>query len=63
MGELDDVRAREHEDDGLCITCRNLVVLTKKLIGCEAHDRLVMPQYPPYGTRGFRCPEWKVREE
>ena len=58
---LDSIRASEHDSDGLCRTCANLVQVTKKLIGCEAHDRLVMPEFLPYDTPGFRCPEWKER--
>lgn len=61
MGVLDDIRARAKDKEGICETCGHLVQVVKGVIGCEAHDRMIMPMYPPYHD-GMKCLEWKERE-
>ena len=42
----------------VCATCGNLVRIGGTLIGCVAHDKLILPNYPPYfGQKP--CPDWK----
>lgn len=62
MGVLDDIRAMDKEklSAAICETCGNLVQVTKTVLGCEAHDRMIMPMYPPYHDN-MKCPEWKER--
>ena len=47
------------DDTGICQTCGNLCAVTETLIGCEAHDKLIMPEYPPYSNPKFKCRDWK----
>ncbi len=51
------------ERTGICDTCGNLVQVTKTAIGCEAHDKLILPMFPPYHTPNNKCPDWIKREE
>lgn len=57
-------RAEEHkrEKEGICETCGNLETITESLIGCIAHDKLILPAYPPYHGR-VKCPDWKERRK
>lgn len=52
-----DIRKVEKEEKA-CATCGNLVRIGGTLIGCVAHDKLILPNYPPYfGQKP--CPDWK----
>lgn len=58
MTFLEKVRQKAAGAKGLCRTCANLVKVGPNLIGCEAHDKLILPEYPPYDGN-LKCPEWK----
>lgn len=69
MGELlDSIRAiderRKKNGTGhICRTCKNLVRVTDTVIGCEAHDKMILPMFPPFHDGSEKgCPEWKERE-
>lgn len=55
---LDRVRERVEKRQRICVTCGNLVRIGRTLIGCEAHDKLIIPEYPPYSGNAA-CPDWK----
>ena len=55
MGFLDDVRR-----NGVCESCEHLVAVSNTAIGCEAHDKLILPDYPPYHGN-CKCPDWEKR--
>lgn len=55
MGFLDKIRA---DIGGVCKTCGHLVSVKENLIGCEANDKLILPEYPPYHGN-TKCPKWK----
>lgn len=41
----------------ICETCGNLVQVTNNLIGCGVHDKLILPEYPPYHGR-MKCSDY-----
>lgn len=44
-----------------CETCGNLVQLSETALGCAAHDKLIIPEYPPY--HGYmKCPDWAEKK-
>lgn len=53
---------RKREQEGICETCGNLEFITESLIGCIAHDKLILPEYPPYHGN-VKCLDWKRKEE
>lgn len=57
-GFLESVRRKQTDRPKVCETCGNLVRLGRTLIGCEAHDKLILPDYPPYHGN-MTCPDWK----
>lgn len=57
---LDGIRRRL--DVQICRTCGNLTRVGENLIGCAAHDKLIMPEYPPYHGNA-RCPDWETRKD
>lgn len=60
MGVLDDIRAKYKERGEICETCLNLVQVIPGVIGCEVHDRMILPMYPPYHDN-MKCPDWKEK--
>ena len=51
-------RRKVEKEEKACATCGNLVRIGGTLIGCVAHDKLILPNYPPYfGQKP--CPDWK----
>lgn len=51
MTFLEEVRRKVEKEEKACVTCGTL-------IGCVAHDKLILPNYPPYfGQKP--CPDWK----
>lgn len=62
MTFLDSIRQKSAGANGTCETCGNLVQPAPGLIGCEAHDKLIIPEYPPYHGNA-KCPDWKPRTE
>lgn len=48
----------------ICATCGNLVAIGKSSLGCAPHDKLIIPDYPPYHGNG-NCADWieKGRDE
>lgn len=57
-------RVRQLADrSGICESCGNLVFITERLVGCEARDKLIIPEYPPYHNTNNKCPEWSKRVE
>ncbi len=64
MKLLDKVRqCGEYDRSGICDTCGNLVQVTQTAIGCESHDKLIMPMFPPYSNPNQKCPDWVKRED
>ncbi len=57
-GFLESVRRKQTDRLKVCETCGNLVRLGGTLIGCEAHDKLILPDYLPYHGN-MTCPDWK----
>lgn len=56
MTFLEEVRRKVEKEEKACATCGNLVRIGGTLIGCVAHDKLILPNYPPYfGQKP--CPE------
>lgn len=46
---------------GVCATCEHLVQLNdRNLIGCEAHGKFILPQFPPYHDNK-KCIDWERR--
>ncbi|MDY0256236.1 hypothetical protein [Gudongella oleilytica] len=62
MSFLEKCRQRAACQDGTCQTCGNLEQIKTGLIGCIAHDKLILPEYPPYHGNS-KCPDWKQRME
>lgn len=58
MTFLEQVRQKVSEERKVCETCGNLVRLGGTLIGCEACDKLILPEYPPYHGN-MECPDWE----
>lgn len=61
MGLLDDISQRSADRDGTCETCGNLIHLAPNLIGCKAHDKLILPTYPPFHGNA-KCEDWRPAE-
>lgn len=59
MSFLEEVRQKIAKKQKTCETCGNLVRLGGTLIGCEARDKLILPDYLPY-TGQKECPDWKA---
>lgn len=65
MTFLEEVRRKVEKEEKACATCGNLVRIGGNLvriggtlIGCVAHDKLILPNYPPcFGQKP--CPDWK----
>ena len=58
MTFLEEVRRKVEKEEKACATCGNLVRIGGTLIGCVAHDKLILPNYPPFfGQKP--CPDWK----
>lgn len=47
MTFLEEVRRKVEKEEKACATCGNLVRIGGTLIGCVAHDKLILPNYPP----------------
>ena len=45
-----------------CETCGHLIQISENSLGCTAHDKLIMPEFPPYHGN-MRCPDWTERSE
>lgn len=58
---LDSVREYDMQP-GICRTCGNITEVKKGLLGCKAHDKIIMPEYPPYFYAGNQCNDWKPCE-
>lgn len=66
MKFLDSIREKAEsptDRTGICETCGNLCEVVQGLIGCEAHDKLIIPEFPPYFMPKVKCKDWKQREE
>lgn len=48
MTFLEEVRRKVEKEEKACATCGNLVRIGGTLIGCVAHDKLILPNYPPF---------------
>ena len=58
MTFLEEVRRKVEKEEKACATCGNLVRIGGTLIGCVAHDKLILSNYPPFfGQKP--CPDWK----
>jgi len=62
MSLLEEIGQRAENLCGICQTCGNLVQPAAGLIGCQAHDKLILPEYPPYHGN-MKCRDWKPRTE
>jgi hypothetical protein len=41
----------------VCETCENLVMVSENTLGCAAHDKFIIPEFPPYHTY-MKCEDW-----
>ena len=58
-GNLEKIAKRQCPK-GVCKTCANLVQFTETgAFACAAHDKLIMPKYPPYIHEHSPCEDWK----
>lgn len=54
-GFLDSIMG--NPDARICQSCANLVKVSEDALGCTAHDKLILPNYPPYhGNKN--CADW-----
>ncbi|MNC04939.1 hypothetical protein BSK59_02045 [Paenibacillus odorifer] len=60
-GGLLDRVAKSHEC-GVCKNCGNLLKVSETTLGCAAHDKLILPDYPPYHGNA-KCKDWLKEEE
>lgn len=51
-------KAMQRHEGGTCRDCGNLLQVSKTALGCSAHDKLILPDYPPYHGNA-RCGDWK----
>lgn len=51
MTFLEEVRRKVEKEEKACATCGNLVRIGGTLIGCVAHDKLILPNYPSDKSR------------
>lgn len=61
-GFLDKAICREtaKREARICQSCANLVQVSDTALGCAAHDKLILPNYPPcHGN--MICEDWKAR--
>lgn len=47
MTFLEEVRRKVEKEEKACATCGNLVRIGGTLIGCVAHDKLILPKTDP----------------
>lgn len=51
------------KQEGICDTCGNRIDIGADLgYGCEAHDKLILKNFPPYHGN-CKCADWKEREK
>lgn len=49
---------------GICETCANLVhFVNRDVLACSAHDKLILPKYPPYIHEHTPCKDWKQKQK
>ena len=60
MNLLERIKEQQTRE-GTCETCGNLVQVTNNLIGCGVHDKLILPEYPPYHGR-IKCSDYSIRD-
>lgn len=51
-------KAMNRSESGICQNCGNLVRLSESAFGCTAHDKFILPNYPPYHGNA-KCKDWK----
>lgn len=50
-------RIMKSKESGICRNCGNLLQVSETALGCAAHDKLIMPDYPPYHGAS-KCKDW-----
>lgn len=45
----------------ICKTCANLVKVSETSLGCASHDKLILPDFPPYHTY-MKCEDWEAEK-
>ena len=45
-------------EKGVCKTCDNILYVSDNCLGCIAHDKFIMPKYPPYHGKA-KCKDWR----
>lgn len=61
-GLLEGLISNAEGSKSICETCGHLVQAGKTALGCTAHDKLIMPEYPPYSGNA-KCSDWKKKAE
>lgn len=61
-GLLERITLSKAPSEGICETCGNLIKASDTALGCVAHDKLIMPEYPPYHGNCNDCKDWKKGE-
>lgn len=57
-GLLDNaIKMRESR---VCKNCENLIQISDVALGCAAHDKFILPNFPPYHGN-MVCQDWKVK--
>lgn len=51
-------KAMENHRKKICQNCGNLVKVSDTALGCVAHDKFILPDYPPYHGN-LECKDWK----
>ena len=60
MTFLEEVRRKVEKEEKACVTCGNLVRIGGTLIGCVAHDKLILPTKAVSGLEALIL-EWPRR--
>lgn len=55
-------KAMKRHESRICENCRNLVQVSKTALGCAAHDKFILPDYPPYHGNA-KCKDWERRRK
>lgn len=51
-------RAAKVREAKICANCSNLLQVSATALGCAAHDKLILPDFPPYHGH-MQCKDWK----
>lgn len=62
-GLLESIVKAKEPKTGICENCGNLIDIGSEFgYGCEAHDKLILANFPPYYNQNHKCKDWKERK-